>query len=207
MKLFTFGDSFTEGYDEHSPWAKKYINWKGYKPKVFSEIVSEKLNFELINYGVGGSDNYTILESFFKHYKEIDKDDFIVINWSSTERFRLVTKSEKWISMIPNFKNVLSDLDITEKTIEEIFVNRMSSKYVEEVNQWINYLNLTNEKIIQWTPFGNNLKCHFLSHYERITNETQNELIDGHFSEKGQTQLAEDIIRIIKEGPKQKKLI
>lgn len=200
MKLFTFGDSFTEGYDDHSIWSKNYINWKGYKPKLFSEIVSEKLNFELVNYGVGGNDNYTILESFLKHYKEIGEDDFILINWSSTERFRIVTKSEKWLSMVPNFKNILSDIDITEKTIEEIFINRTSPKYVDEVNHWIGYLKLTNKRIVQWTPFNNKLKCEFLGGYNTITNETQNKLIDGHFSEKGQKQLAEDIIILIKKN-------
>lgn len=200
MKLFTFGDSFTEGYDDYSLWSKNYINWKGYKPKLFSEIVSEKLNYELVNYGVGGSDNYTILESFLKHHKEITKDDFILINWSSTERFRVVTKSEKWLSMVPNFNNSLGDLDVSENTIEEMFVNRTSPKYVDEVNHWINYLKLTNKRIVQWTPFTNKLKCNFLGGYNTIKDETKGVLKDGHFSELGQKQLAEDIISLIKKN-------
>jgi hypothetical protein len=198
MRLFTFGDSFSEGYNEYAIWSTSYVKWKGYKPKIFSEIISEEMGFELVNYGKGGNDNYSILESFFKHYSEIKKDDLVLINWSSIERFRVVTKSGEWITMVPYFKNVMDDLDISERTVEEIFVNRTSDKFLDEVNIWIDYINITNNNVIQWTPFTTKLNCHPFGGYHTIGDETKFELVDGHFSEKGQIQLAEDIKKIIK---------
>jgi lysophospholipase L1-like esterase len=209
MKLFTFGDSFSEGYNDFAIWSTSYIKWKGYKPKLFSEIIAKKLNAELINYGIGGNDNYSILESFFKHYSEITKDDLVLINWSSIERFRLVTKSGEWITMVPNFKNVLDDLDISERTVEEIFVNRTSDKFLEEVNYWIDYINLTNNHIpiIHWTPFTTKLNCHPFGGYNTVGHETNYEIPDGHFSELGQIELAEDMMKVIKRKLEGKNLI
>jgi lysophospholipase L1-like esterase len=209
MRLFTFGDSFTEGYCDYSIWSTSYIKWKGYKPKIFSELISENMNIELINYGVGGYDNYSILESFFKHYSEINEDDLVLINWSSFQRFRVVKKSGGWITIIPNFENIIDDIDISQTTIEEILVNRDSDELIDEVNHWIDYINITNKKIriINWTPFTNKLNCYFFGGYETILDETNGKISDGHFSENGQIQLYKDIIRIIKEDPNKKKLI
>ena len=61
--LWTFGDSMTAGYTEGSGWADKYIEWKGYKPKIYPEIISDKLGMELKNLAKGGYDNYSIFET------------------------------------------------------------------------------------------------------------------------------------------------
>jgi hypothetical protein len=201
MKLVTFGDSFTSGYDRHSKWAIDYVNLKGYKPKIFSEIIAENMNIQHINFGIPGADNSYILESFFKNYITINDGDIVLINWSSIERFRVVTKDNRWRTMVPYFGNTSIDLDLSERTIEEMLVNRMSVKFIDEVNHWISYINVTNKhvKLIHWTPFVKKLNCHHLNGFNTISDETKNKFIDGHFSELGQVQLADEMMKIITE--------
>ena len=63
--LWTFGDSFTEsfGTTKGRNWIDNYIDWKGYVPKVYGEIISDEMGFELVNLGKGGSDNYSIFQN------------------------------------------------------------------------------------------------------------------------------------------------
>jgi hypothetical protein len=71
------------------------------------------------------------------------------------------------------------------------------------------YINETNKHIpiIHWTPFTTMLNCYPFGGYHTIGDETNFELIDGHFSEKGQIQLAEDMMKIIKRKLEGKNLI
>ena len=206
MKLLTFGDSFTAGYDQYSKWATEYINWKGYKPKIFSEIIAENMNIQLINCGIPGGDNNSILESFFKNYIQINDGDIVLINWSTIERFRVVTKDDRWRTMVPCFGNTSIDIDLSENTIEEMLVNRMSVKFIDEVNHWINYINVTNKHVnlIHWTPFVKKLNCQHLTGFNTISDETKNKFTDGHLSELGQVQLADVMMTIITETIKNK---
>ena len=52
--LWTFGDSFTDFFyppdKSEIHWRQKYIKFKGYTPKVYGEIIAEKLNLNLYFY-------------------------------------------------------------------------------------------------------------------------------------------------------------
>ena len=45
--IWAFGDSLTERYNPNESWAKKYIDWKGYLPKVYGNFIAETLNYDL----------------------------------------------------------------------------------------------------------------------------------------------------------------
>lgn len=92
MKLFTFGDSWTEGIggnineenttdilEEKTKIRQKYC-W----PKHLSEL----LNVDYENYGVGGTNNQIIFNSICRclSLKKIEKDDFVVVLWTSPLR-------------------------------------------------------------------------------------------------------------------------
>lgn len=200
--IWTFGDSLTERYNPAFKWSKDYIEWKGYVPKVYGNFISEMLGYDLKNLGKAGCDNYTIYDTFCKAYPLIKEDDLVIIGWTSVGRFRLVTKRGKWVTLNPHFDNYLNDIDnISKNTIDEIFINRTNSKYVDEVNGWIEFINLIckNKKVVHWSTIRGDgeLNTHHFFEMERIYTETNGLIQDAHFSEKGQEHLAFELIDVI----------
>ena len=204
QKLYIFGDSFSAGFSFESNWTNPYVNWKGYTPKGFGEIISQKLNLELINLAENASDNYSILQKFCDNVKNIKKNDLVIIGWSSPLRFRLV--SNDWITILPNYdKFSTKEIDktkISESTLIEILLNRDDIRYCNEVNSWIKLLNNLDKNIIHWTPFDQRLDCMFLNKFETIVTETNGELNDWHFSENGHLQLSDLFISKFKKKNK-----
>jgi hypothetical protein len=199
--LWTFGDSLTDGFRSNDTWAKTYVDWKGYIPLTYGEIISKELNYELINLGKGGSDNNLIFESFIKNIDNIKDGDIVIIGWSDIGRFRLATKLNTWISFVPNFNNNLTNMEnISNQTIMEVFVNRLSDVYTDEVNIWINFIKKTikNFKIINWSTFNQGkINGIYVNEIERIIDETNGLIKDAHFSERGQKQLSEILLNKI----------
>ena len=204
QKLYIFGDSFSAGFSFESNWTNNYVNWKGYTPQGFGEIVSQKLNLELINLSENASDNYSILQKFCDNEKNIKKNDLVIIGWSSPLRFRLVSKD--WITILPNYdKFSTKEIDktkISESTLIEILLNRDDIRYCNEVNSWIKLLNNLDKNIIHWTPFDQRLDCMFLNKFETIVTETNGKLNDWHFSENGHKQLSDLFINKFKSKNK-----
>jgi len=204
QKLYIFGDSFSAGFGFKSNWTNNYINWKGYTPKGFGEIISQNLNLELINLAENALDNYSILQKFCDNVKNIKKNDLVIIGWSSPLRFRLV--SNDWITILPNYdKFSTKEIDktkISESTLIEILLNRDDIRYCNEVNSWIKLLNNLDKNIIHWTPFDQRLDCMFLNKFETIFTETNGELNDLHFSENGHIQLSDLFINKVKKKNK-----
>jgi hypothetical protein len=189
--LWTFGDSYTEGFGY---WAKKYIEWKGYKPLNFSDILSCDLSFIKKNMGNGGSDNYTIFETFCKNVNEIKENDFVIIGWSNHARFRLVTKNDTWVSLRPGDDHDLSLFDyLSKQSIDEMLLNRSSYKFAHEIDSWIKLIDIALPKtdIIHWTPFGGAITtCEFIR-CVTVTEESYGEVDDGHYGEIGHRELSE----------------
>ena len=204
QKLYIFGDSFSAGFSFESNWTNPYVNWKGYTPKGFGEIISQKLNLELINLSENASDNYSILQKFCDNEKNIKKNDLVIIGWSSPLRFRLVSKD--WITILPNHdKFSTKEIDktkISESTLIEILLNRDDIRYCNEVNSWIKLLNNLDKNIIHWTPFDQRLDCMFLNKFETIFTETNGKLNDWHFGENGHLQLSDLFINKFKSKNK-----
>jgi len=81
--LFTLGDSFVTGYDESI--ANSYTTGKEY---AFPTLVANILNLSLENLGVVGNDNEMILRDCVKISKGVQKDDIVLIVWSSPFRYQ-----------------------------------------------------------------------------------------------------------------------
>ena len=66
-----FGDSFSVPFkrieNEHP-----YVPYKGYCPKIFSNILSEELNLNLVDMSNGGCSNYSILHTYIKNIDKIE---------------------------------------------------------------------------------------------------------------------------------------
>jgi len=216
--LWTFGDSFTDFLkpysDDKRHWRHKYVEWKGYVPKVFGEIVAEKLNMKLVNKGMGGCDNSYIFEEFCKVCEEIKEGDVVIFGWTGQERFRLVNKDNEWGFFNSDMKN--SDgffshkpLDsfefLSNKTITEVMVNREHEFYMSEVCNWIKLINLSLKKIktIHWSWYPTFKSCdsiHYAFGYKTITGETKGKISDGHWCEESHYLFSEEMIKKIFVG-------
>ena len=202
-KLWVFGDSFTESFSTNNGgvWVDEYVNWKGYIPKVYGEVISDELGIGLTNMAKGGSDNYSIFQSVCDSVYHINSNDIIIIGWSSTIRFRLVNNRGIWKPIRPKFdRNKLNLENVSQLSIEEILLNRDSELYKDEVRSWIKLLDYTfpNNLLIHWswvdnmvTPnyFGNNIST--------IRDETNGLLNDVHFGEHGHKKLAKELMNMV----------
>lgn len=197
--LWTFGDSFTDFFSDNTKWGQKYLGWKTYKPKVYGEILSEELNFNLRNLGVGGYDNYSIFESFIDVVDEINSEDVLIFGWSNVTRFRLVNNNGIWKPIIPNYEDNIKNLEnINEDTINQILVNRTNKLYENELNSFIKLINYTFKKniIVHWSLFNKTINATYVGNIETIRKETNGEVDDGHYSENGQKELSKILMSL-----------
>jgi hypothetical protein len=107
-----------------------------------------------------------------------------------------------------------SEFDLSNQTLIELSLNRDSSEYINELNNYIKLINFAfpNNTIIHWSPFyldrdGLNTTIPTINEYEKISEETNGMVDDAHFSERGHIKIAENIINAITnyENPKFKK--
>jgi hypothetical protein len=200
-RLFVFGDSFSENWKTNSP----YSIWKGYIPKTYSEIISEELGIKSFNFAKAGFSNADIFESVCQNVNSIGENDIVIILWSGLSRFRLVNhRLDKWVSIQPGSfelkqKDNLIPNEISERTINEIFVNRNHILYKKEVQNWINLLKHTFKSNIfinsTWSDYDWGIPK---ITYERISDETNDKIMDYHWSERGQCDFAQWCISKIK---------
>jgi hypothetical protein len=82
------------------------------------------------------------------------------------------------------------------KIFDEILVNRDHQLYSIEVNYWIKLINLAFKDIliVHWTSFEPKIDAIFIGGIGRISLETNGEIADGHFSEKGHLELSEKLM-------------
>jgi hypothetical protein len=58
------------------------------------------------------------------------------------------------------------------------------------------FLGKLNINVVHWTAFDNRLAVNFFRDLETITEETNNLIVDPHFSENGHHMLAERLIKL-----------
>jgi hypothetical protein len=89
--LHVFGDSFTEGQPSYLTFPP-FLKWKelrgGTLPPCWSELLSEKLGMELMNYAIGGNSNAQIFDDVCTYSHNFKKGDIVIVNWTYIHRFR-----------------------------------------------------------------------------------------------------------------------
>lgn len=215
-KLWIFGDSFSASNNRVNieSWRRKYIKWKGYTPKVWPEFLNEMIDVKLINLAISATDNYTIFDTIIDNIDKIEPTDIVIIGWTSTLRFRLVDRNNEFNTIRPSNSLDKSTLDstfeyknISLNTINEMIVNRDSELFEYELNRFIKIINLylNNVKILHWSPFQHNhpylkiVNIDGLDSFETISMETNNEVIDYHYSENAHNELSKKIYNILYE--------
>lgn len=208
-KLWIFGDSNSAPFDPIYPYAKQYLEWKGYRSKIYGEVMSEKLGFQHCNRAKPGSDNYTIFQTLCDNVKEMREGDIVIIGWSSVIRFRLLCSkpTDAFLSLVPNWDNNLSGLDhISIETVEQTLINRSDNmvRYVEELGSWIDLIDYTMEKkgvkVVHWSLFGEGINGHqFDIHQPQccLIDETKGLIEDYHLGEIGHRELSKFLFRYL----------
>jgi len=209
-KLWIFGDSFSasNGRNTLEKWRIDYAKWKGYTTKVWPEFLNDTLKLKMFNLSISGTDNYTIFDTIIDNIDKIEKDDIVIIGWSSTLRFRFADKSESFNSIRPstNFKKSTLNSsyeyrNLSLDTINEILVNRDNPLYEHELNRYIRFINsyLKDIKTLHWCPFQSQhphlkiTRIDEIEKIEKINEDTNNEVKDYHYSENGHRELSKII--------------
>lgn len=163
--LYTFGCSYTQGFNR-SENNNNYIRFKEYRngnlPKDWPTLLSEKMGFELKNYGENASGNNQIFQEICSHCDEFNEGDVVIIGWTFIDRYRWVDyENDTWVK---HGSGNINEQHISQSTHEEIVYNRTHPFYIEEI---YNY-----EKIIDELSFNKKFKVYYWSAAENniITN-------------------------------------
>lgn len=128
--LHIFGCSFSELLSRDS--YEDYYNYRGGNlPQTWSELLSNKLDLNLNNLAQGSLSNDIILQRFSKSIKDIKENDIVIFEWSYPERFSCSNGSSLVGCSYGGFGDV-----ITEKTAENVSVNRTSDLYKTQIIEY-----------------------------------------------------------------------
>ena len=157
MKLYSFGDSFTQGLGTDRKLEHKLMgedgdwdNWSEEKKNIqrtkvsklwiensFTHMFANKLKCQYRNFGHNGSANMDIVEMIVRHSHLFEKGDLIIIGWSSSLRDKIPFWPKQvryqWIAPSQQVKN--NFLIPNEKGVPGI------GEHIEEFNE-----ELQNEK-------------------------------------------------------------
>ena len=223
--VWSFGDSMTAVLNGLPEEPSPFRQWLGRDAKDTATFVAEEFGFESKNLALGGSSNTAIFHQFISQLKNIQSGDILIFGWTVIARYRIgvkVNQSDKiaswktiWVqglSNIPEYECVDGSY-ITKEIAEQIILNRseLGDLYGSEVNEWIDFINdwakLKGVKVIHWSWCDKNmggeqnLNLSFdVILYTTMSIETENVVKDGHYGEIGYKELADDIIKYIKNN-------
>ena len=216
-KLFIFGCSYSSKF-EYSGINTDYKNYLNGWPKSWSEILSDKMELELVNHAKGGKSNDSIFEDFCKESTKIQKGDVVIIGWSYINRFRICSTEDNkdyWVDVsIHDSESILEQTNFSKRTVEEICLSRDNDLYEMELHNRekliSDYLKLKKSNLFIWNggfPFKNQ-ENYLLERFREgpletfdtfvdrhggftITKETENRIHDNHLGKYGHLVQAE----------------
>lgn len=213
--LWVFGDSFSVPFkkieNEHP-----YVPYKGYCPKIFSNILSEELDLNLMDMTIGGCSNQSILHTYIKNMTKIKSNDILIFGWTQPIRFRIASKRNDFydviIAVAPHMEEFI---DMSIDTLNDITINRSThSIFWDELNDYITVINESSKGslIFHWTwveptkEINSNIyeskfyeKLLPFKKYKTVREETNGDIDDFHYGEMGHKELADDLLVVIKK--------
>jgi hypothetical protein len=223
--VWSFGDSMTADINGNANSPSPYRQWFGRYAKDTATFVAEEFGFNSKNLALGGSSNTAIFHQFISQLKNIQSGDILIFGWTVIARYRIgviLNQSNK----VPSWKTIwpqgLTNIPesacidgsyITKEVAEQLIFNRseLGDLYGSEVNEWIDFINdwakLKGVKVIHWSwcdeDMGGkqNLKLSFpVVRYTNMSMESNDYVKDGHYGEVGYKELADDVIKYIKNN-------
>jgi hypothetical protein len=220
--IWVFGDSFSSPsippYDERhhlyqNDFRVKYSKIKGYHPKHYPEILSEKLNCNLINLAVPSTSNDQIFHSYVENIDKIKPNDILIFGWTYVSRYNLANRNNDLENININRADNQTTIDdfTSNQSINEILLNRGShTVFYKWVINYIKNINTTfkNNIVLHYDFFPHGDMDEYVIEYLNLLNtrrssyQTISEDIgvgnDGHYSERGHNDFALDVINEIK---------
>lgn len=208
--LWTFGDSFTNGYgyiddgtyvyedDSH----KKYIKYKTESDDIWPNLLSKRLNCNLKNLSEGGFSNDKILDSIFDSISQFEKDDIVIISRTFNSRFDVpdINTSSYFKTIHGERLQLIKDkmehmYDINDKFEQQTILNFgvlfMGNSLYKKRNDlrfqsFEQIIQKLVSKVIIW-----DVDSEFRKSFETIAHHTHHEINDYHFSYNAHRQIFE----------------
>lgn len=200
MKTYVFGDSYSVEFDNpylHPP-GHEYCNWKGYTPKKYFHLLTEKFgSTEILNFALSGNDNDNIFEKFTEIYPQIEPDDLVIFGWTAIGRFSICNNREEGDTNMNLWGSSVSynNFEWVEKTSQ----NRSTSLYYDRMMKLITFINnvLKNNKVVHWTWI---YKPELEFDETTIKTETKGVVNDFHYNEKAHLELYNKMVNEFKSS-------
>jgi hypothetical protein len=162
--LHTFGCSLSSPYELFL-----YDNLKLYTrfhnnslPKIWPELLSNKLNLKLNNVAEPASGNDSIFHKFINTIDKFESGDVVIIGWSNLSRFRWA-QNTIWLKKTPSNNIIINEQEgISKQTINEIILNKSHKSREYEIYDY--------EKIISKLNSLIGIETYFWSSDERVIN-------------------------------------
>lgn len=91
-KIWVFGCSFTESFKDAFNSYNAYSDYKNFLggefPPHWTELLSDRMGMDVVNFGNGGNGNDEIYHSFIKNSHDTSEGDIVIIEWSCMDRIR-----------------------------------------------------------------------------------------------------------------------
>ena len=183
-KLWTFGDSFTEGHgcnygvnnnfsniNKNSYYYKKYGEYIDFNKKIWPELLSDLLNLELVNLGRNGLSNEWIADNIITNIKKISVNDIVILQTSTSGRYDFPFLKEKSILGSPkngeSIKDYIVNTNDSPYFFKTIFVSNIEPDWDITMKDTLRFINVQEN----------------LNDKELVLNESKYNLIRDFFGE------------------------
>jgi len=202
-----FGDSFT--YGEGCREGFEYYDKIEYDDKrIWTTIVSDKLNLKEKNLGERGCATPKIFSNVIECINEFKEGDYVIISDSLPNRILGVNEKLKKV------QSITTDIFEEEYHLDNFFESN-DSKYT--MMEYLHQNIIPNETVwrifyerqieqLQKFLLSKNINCYYWAHelwarstkkYNRITDHSEGKIDDGHFSWIGHREFSEHILNSI----------
>jgi hypothetical protein len=211
-KLWTFGCSFTQGFlwsefeNARNPMIDYYESMGNSFPSAWPEILSDKLNLDVMNKGYSGSSCYKIFDKFCIECENFKKNDVVIFEWTRLNRFR-VFENGAFPTVLPVFNSDGNEkLPLPVECVKEIQVNRTEKPFIEELYSFTNLIEEICKsigcEIYFWSADDYIINCEnseFKSKRKYLVKESNMDLTRYLIENKGATTLLRETEEVIKD--------
>ena len=214
--LWIFGDSFSFGAGMND-WEEYYIQYlkpNDISKKEFGVYLSEEMNLDFKQLSFGGLSNDAILRIIIENLHKFKKGDVVLIGITDEFRFEMMLpihgKFEYKSFLVEEVigKNMHEEKKI-QSTLEDYiryihleaieYKNKSVSNQLISIKEHLNSIGITTYIWNYLTHDENRIGYTIdMNEIERITQATNNNIIDTHPSYKGHKQLSKQFLKMIK---------
>lgn len=203
-KLWCFGDSFTKGggLEDWSVFRKKYPE----KKKIWPEIVGKELNMEVVNHGYSWCGTTLVLKNLFYFLPSINDNDIVILSTGNPRSILMPPMKEDSsllrTVLVPNKDLPHNDSPFKnedEKEIANMYAQKIIDPNLQQYDKfWYEYLQLVQNTLTRLGIRNYLWSWKLWTEFETITEYTNGEVNDLHWSWNGHEQMAEYMLKKIK---------